>query len=72
MTLVGDLRHDGAQVSTASNGTTNWYWRKPVAAVEPVPLADHVERMEERRERLGAVVLLRRLAVPQLVERVER
>ena len=67
--FVGDLPDDRAQRVDGFERHDELVLEEAVAAVEPVPLADHVERMEERRDRLDTVMLLRRLAVPELVER---
>ena len=39
-------------VSSAPNGTTNWYCTKPARPVDPVPVEHPVERVEERRDGL--------------------
>ena len=56
-------------VAPWSSGTTNWYWRNPLRAVEAVPGPDPVERVEETGHVVGLGHLVRgRLAEPELVE----
>ena len=50
---AGDaLEHRAAAPPRRSPARTNWYCRKPARAVDPVPPAHDVERMEERRDGL--------------------